>query len=131
MPELSLFTSQLITEQGDNMKKGTKLTPYLLAGGFCILTFSTNVHTSLAANNKLGEKEFKEHCAACHADGGNLVKADKTLSRKDRESHGVKTAKDIVRLMRKPGEGMTTFDKKTISDKEAKAIADYIITTFK
>jgi cytochrome c6 len=33
--------------------------------------------------------------------------------------------------MRKPGEGMTTFDKKTVSDKEATAIADYIIRTFK
>jgi cytochrome c6 len=38
---------------------------------------------------------------------------------------------DIVKLMRKPGEGMTTFNKKTISDKEAKAIAEYIIMTFR
>jgi cytochrome c6 len=78
-----------------------------------------------------GEAEFKEHCATCHTGGGNIIKADKTLSRKDLEKHGIKTAKDIVRLMRKPGEGMNTFDKKTISDKEAKAIADYIIKTFK
>jgi cytochrome c6 len=78
-----------------------------------------------------GEAGFKEYCAACHADGGNILKADKTLSSKDREKHGIKTAKDIVRLMRKPGEGMTTFDKKAIPDKEAKAIADYIVKTFK
>jgi len=83
------------------------------------------------AASKMGETEFKEHCAACHAGGGNIIKADKTLSRKDREAHGIKTAKDIVRVMRKPGEGMTTFDKKTISDKEAMAIAKYIIKTFK
>jgi cytochrome c6 len=86
--------------------------------------------TASAAAMK-GEAGFKEYCAACHADGGNILKADKTLSRKDREKHGIKTAKDIVRLMRKPGEGMTTFDKKTLSDKEAKAIADYIVKTFK
>jgi cytochrome c6 len=78
-----------------------------------------------------GEAGFKEYCAACHADGGNILKADKTLSSKDREKHGIKTAKDIVRLMRKPGEGMTTFDKNAIPDKEAKAIADYIVKTFK
>lgn len=78
-----------------------------------------------------GEAKFKEHCTSCHADGGNIIKADKTLSRKDREKNGVKTSKDIVKLMRKPGEGMTTFDKKTISDKEAKAIAEYILKTFK
>jgi cytochrome c6 len=113
------------------MKTGIKCTPYLLAGGFCILTFSISVQTSLAASKKLGETEFKEHCAACHADGGNIIKADKTLSREDREKHGIKTAKDIVNIMRKPGEGMTIFDKKTVSDKEAKAIADYIMKTFK
>ena len=83
------------------------------------------------AASKLGETQFKEHCAACHAGGGNIIKADKTLSRKDREAHGIKTAKDIVRIMRKPGEGMTTFDKKAVSDKEAKAIAEYIVKTFK
>jgi cytochrome c6 len=78
-----------------------------------------------------GKAEFMEHCVACHADGGNIIKADKTLSRKDREKHGIKKVMDIVKLMRKPGEGMTTFDKKTISDKEAKVIAEYIIMTFK
>ena len=86
--------------------------------------------TPLFAANT-GEAEFKEHCSVCHAGGGNIVKADKSLSRKDREKHGIKTAKDIVNLMRKPGEGMTTFDKKTVSDKQAKAIAEYIIKTFK
>lgn len=78
-----------------------------------------------------GEAGFKEHCVSCHADGGNIIKADKTLSRKDREKSGIRNAKDIVRIMRKPGAGMTAFDKKTISDKDAKAIADYVIKTFK
>ena len=113
------------------MRIGTKRTPYLLAGGFCILAFSANVHTSQAARKMPGEAGFKGHCAACHADGGNIIKPDKTLSRADREKHGIKTAKDIVNIMRKPGEGMTAFDNQTLSDKEAKAIADYIMKTFK
>ncbi|MBK5275496.1 MAG: c-type cytochrome [Desulfuromonadales bacterium] len=83
------------------------------------------------AAQSMGEIKFKEHCTACHADGGNIIKPDKTLSRKDREKHGVKNANDIIKLMRKPGEGMTTFDKKTITDNDAKAIAEYIIKTFK
>jgi cytochrome c6 len=87
---------------------------------------------SVAGTNEInGEAEFKKHCTSCHADGGNIIKPDKTLSRKDLEKNGIKTAKDIVRLMRKPGVGMTTFDSKTVSDKEAKAIAGYIIKTFK
>ena len=78
-----------------------------------------------------GKKEFQEHCAECHANGGNMIKPDKTLSKKDREANGVKTAKEIIDKMRNPGPGMTKFDKKTISDREAKAIAEYIIKTFK
>ena len=95
------------------------------------LTVVLLLNSPASAANNMGEAKFKEHCAACHVGGGNIIKADKTLSRKDREAHGIKTAMDIVRLMRKPGAGMTTFDKKTISDKEAKTIADYIIKTFK
>ena len=84
-----------------------------------------------AADSTSGEDAFKEHCAACHFGGGNIIKADKTLSSGDREKHDNKTAEDIVRIMRKPGEGMTTFDTMTISDIQANAIAEYIIKTFK
>ena len=78
-----------------------------------------------------GEDLFKLHCAACHADGGNIINSKKTLKKADREANGVKTAKDIIGKMRQPGPGMTTFDAKTIPDKDAKAIADYILKTFK
>ena len=78
-----------------------------------------------------GKKEFEEHCAACHANGGNMINKAKTLSKKDRDANGVKSVKDIVATMRKPGPGMTVFDKKTVSDKEAAEIAKYIIKTFK
>jgi cytochrome c6 len=32
--------------------------------------------------------------------------------------------------MRKPGPGMTPFDEKTIPDRTARAIAEYILETF-
>jgi cytochrome c6 len=102
---------------------------------FCTMALATFATGSFADTKKGakidGAKEFKEHCAECHANGGNMIKPDKTLSKKDREASGVKTAKDIIGKMRNPGPGMTKFDKKTVSDKEAKAIADYIIKTFK
>lgn len=78
-----------------------------------------------------GEAEFKEHCAACHAGGGNIINPQKTLSKKDLEANGVKTEQDIIKKMRNPGPGMTAFDEKTIPDKEAKKIAQYIVKTFK
>ncbi len=78
-----------------------------------------------------GEASFRKYCAACHSGGGNIVRPAKTLHRKDLEANGVKTASDIVRLMRHPGPGMPTFDKKTVPDSEARAIADYVVHTFK
>ncbi len=78
-----------------------------------------------------GEKEFKDHCASCHPDGGNIINPQKTLHKKDREVNNVKTEADIIGKMRKPGPGMTEFDKNTISDEKARAIARYILKTFK
>lgn len=78
-----------------------------------------------------GEKLFQEHCSPCHPKGGNVINPAFALHKKDRDAHGVKTAKDIVGKMRKPGPGMTQFDEKTIPDKDAKEIAEYIIKTFK
>jgi cytochrome c6 len=37
----------------------------------------------------------------------------------------------VVKTMRNPGPGMTAFDAKTISDQDAKAIAEYVLKTFK
>ena len=106
-----------------------------LIATICMLAVCSFATTSLA-DTKKGEKidaakEFKEHCAVCHPDGGNIVNAQKTLKKKDLQANGVKSAKDIIKKMRNPGPGMTTFDMKTISDKEAKAIADYVLKTFK
>ena len=77
-----------------------------------------------------GEELFENHCAVCHPGGGNIINPAFTLHKKDRDKHGVTTAKDIIDKMRNPGPGMTKFDKNTISNKDAKAIADYVLKTF-
>lgn len=78
-----------------------------------------------------GQKEFEKHCAVCHPKGENIVSPKKTLDKKSLQASGVKSAKDIIAKMRNPGPGMNKFDEKTISDREAKAIAEYILKTFK
>jgi cytochrome c6 len=77
-----------------------------------------------------GEALFKQNCAICHVDGGNIVNAQKPLHKKEREANGVKSAADIIKRMRNPGPGMTMFDEKTISNKDAHKIAEYILKTF-
>lgn len=78
-----------------------------------------------------GKKEFNEHCAACHPGGKNIVNPKKTLSKASLTANGVKTEKDIIAKMRNPGPGMTKFDAKAVPDNEAKAIAEYILKSFK
>ena len=80
---------------------------------------------------KSGEALFKERCSPCHPEGGNIINPRKTLNKKDREANNIKKADDIVKIMRNPGPGMTKFDDKTIPDKDAKEIAEYILKTFK
>jgi len=80
---------------------------------------------------KPGQAEFKEHCAVCHPDGGNIINAKKTLHKNDLQANKIKTAADIINKMRNPGPGMTKFDAKTIPEATAKKIAEYILKTFK
>jgi cytochrome c6 len=113
------------------MNKLKNYTRSLLTGSLCSIAFTGVGGTGLADAQKNGEAEFKTYCASCHFEGGNLIKADKTLSKADRERNGVRTAGDIIFLIRKPGEGMTVFDEKMLSEAEARRVADYILATFK
>lgn len=82
-----------------------------------------------AAGGK-GEKLFKQHCEMCHPGGGNIISSKKTLHEKDMKANNITTPEQIVKLMRKPGPGMTPFDAKTIPDKDAMEIAEYILKTY-
>ncbi len=99
---------------------------------FALAVIATAASADMKKGEKLdGGKEFKEHCAACHPDGGNIVNPKKPLGKQALAAAGIKSSKDIIAKMRKPGPGMTAFDARTIPDKEAKAIADYMLKTFK
>jgi len=77
-----------------------------------------------------GKADFEMFCSGCHPDGGNAINPAKTLRKMDREANGVKTAADIVKIMRKPGQGMRVYTKEDISNKRAKALAEYVLKTF-
>ncbi|MEK6697936.1 MAG: c-type cytochrome [Nitrospirota bacterium] len=109
------------------MKKAIIATVFLSA----VCAAGAVIGPDQAAAGSSGEALFKQHCALCHPDGGNIINPQKTLLKKDRDANTIKTAADIVRTMRNPGPGMTKFDDKTIPDKDAKEIAEYILKTFK
>jgi cytochrome c6 len=91
---------------------------------FVVLVAVAAFSASAFAAPSKGEAIFKEKCAACHPDGGNIINPKETLK-------GLKDTKFIVTKIRNGGNGMTKFDAKTVSDADAKAVADYIVKTFK
>ncbi|HXX57358.1 MAG TPA: c-type cytochrome [Thermodesulfovibrionales bacterium] len=93
--------------------------------------FVTAVFAKEEAKAKAGEELFKKHCVACHPDGGNIINPQKTLHKKDLDANNIKRPADIINKMRNPGPGMTKFDEATISDKEAREIAAYVMKAFK
>jgi len=105
---------------------------YVLSIILFIIAFSAGSIglNSVEAAEKTGEQLFIEHCVVCHAEGGNIINPKKTLLKKDLLANNIKTADDVIKTIRKPGPGMTAFDVKTISDNEARKIADYIFKKF-
>jgi cytochrome c6 len=78
-----------------------------------------------------GEALFKQFCSSCHPDGGNVSDPARTLHGDVLRRNSITTADDIVRIMRNPGARMLRFDVATLSDKDARTIADYVLKTFK
>lgn len=78
-----------------------------------------------------GKKLFETNCASCHKDGGNIINPQKTLKGDVLKKNGITKPREIVNKMRNPGPGMTKFDKKTLPDKDAMAIAEYVLKAFK
>jgi cytochrome c6 len=103
----------------------------LIAAAAMVCLYGLNNLTAADEKGKSGEAVFKDHCAVCHPNGGNIINPKKTLHKSDLEANNVKKPADIINKMRNPGPGMTKFDTKTISDSEAKKIAEYILKTFK
>ena len=114
--------------KGGMMKTLAKIGVLVVSVGLALPAAGLNAAEKKDSN---GAKLFQQKCAACHPDGGNIIKPAMTLHKKDMDAHGVKTVNDIVGKMRNPGPGMTRFDAKTVSDKDAKEIAQYVLNAFK
>jgi cytochrome c6 len=78
-----------------------------------------------------GEALFTTHCSGCHPVGGNVRYPQKSLDRMTLAANGITTPKQIIQLMRHPGRGMKQFDQATISNADARKVAEYLLATFK
>lgn len=82
------------------------------------------------ATTEGGASLFQQHCAVCHPGGSNIITPAKGLDRRTLQENGINSVNDIVEIMRNPGPGMTVFGPELLSDKQAKQVAEHILSTY-
>ncbi|SDM18417.1 cytochrome c6 [Geoalkalibacter ferrihydriticus] len=92
---------------------------------------ATPAATPAAADLEAGETLFNQHCAACHADGGNVMRPERNLTHANLMERGLGTPESLRDYLRDPGPGMPAFNQNTISDEQGENIGHYILETFK
>ena len=99
-------------------------------GAFLVLWCAAVACGQNVADVSAGEGLFKQYCQACHPGGKNVINPAKTLYVQDLKKNKIETPEAIVSIIRKAPTGMTSFSEKVIPDKDADAIARYILQTF-
>src|SRR6266571_1135315 len=84
-----------------------------------------------ASNTQTGEELFRRFCRNCHPDGGNVSDPARSLHGSALRRNHITNPEDIVRIMRNPLSRMLRFDAGTISDKDARTIAEYVLNSFR
>jgi cytochrome c6 len=79
--------------------------------------------TRATSQPKTGEQLFQQNCAACHANGGNVINPQKPL----KDGPSLKSFATFLPWIRKPVQPMPAFPPSTISDRQAKELYDYIL----
>ncbi len=88
------------------------------------------VSSSITKQTQKGEALFKQYCFSCHPDGGNVSDPKRALYGSVLRSNHISKPEDIVRIMRNPISRMIRFDANTLSDKDAQAIAEFVLQTY-
>ena len=102
-------------------------------GALCALLAGCdrNGGEAMVPGAETGEALFLRLCSGCHPGGRNVKYPAKSLDRMTLAANGITEPRDVVHILRNPGPGMPLFDRARLSDREAEAVARYVITAFK
>ncbi len=81
---------------------------------------------AMTASYEEGAKLFKQNCAACHAGGGNLVNAQKTLKKEALEKYDMYSKEAIVYQVVNGKNAMPAFGKR-LSSGQIESLAEYVL----
>jgi len=90
-----------------------------------VLTIACNP-PALAADTTDGAKVFSTNCAACHQNGGNIVRRGKNLKQKALKRYGMDSLDAIVYLIENGKNAMPAY-KNRLSAQEINDVAAYVL----
>lgn len=89
------------------------------------------VTSQKSKETQTGEALFRQFCFNCHPDGGNVSDPEKSLHAAALSRSHISKPEDIVKIIRKPMSRMLPFDENTLSNRDARIIAEYLLSAFK
>lgn len=85
---------------------------------------------AIAADLSHGAEIFNANCAGCHANGGNIVRRNKTLKLKALEKFGMDSVDAIADIVANGKNNMSAY-KERLSTQEIEDVAAYVLAQAK
>ncbi len=105
------------------MKK--RLTFFLLIN-ICFIFFYLSLPKDISAlENDLGENLFKNNCAGCHINGGNIIRRSKNLKISSLKRNGIDNQEAIAKIARQ-GIGIMNGYEDELGDNGDQIVANWV-----
>ena len=98
---------------------------FFLISIFCVFLFISFPQGVNALDADLGENLFKNQCAGCHLNGGNIIRRSKNLKLKSLKRNGIEDPAAIAKIARQ-GIGIMDGYKDQLGEKGDKVVANWI-----
>ena len=93
---------------------------------FCICFYLSLPNELGALEAGSGEILFKNHCAGCHVNGGNIIRRSKNLKLSSLERNGIDNPEAIAKIARK-GVGIMSGYENQLGDNGDQIVANWVI----
>ncbi len=93
----------------------------------CLTCFTLNFSTpALAIASADGAQIFAKNCAACHANGGNIIRRGKNLKKRALQRHKTDSIEAISTLVKEGKYAMPAYGDR-LSEAQIEAVAAYVL----
>ncbi len=94
---------------------------------FCCIFFYFSLPKELSAiDSGLGENLFKNYCAGCHINGGNIIRRSKNLKLSSLKRNGIDNSEAIAKIASQ-GIGIMSGYEDQLGDKGDQLVANWIL----